>query len=139
MHGDLLVFTMLLAGVAASLWLVLWVWMPEKKAATVATVAPPAPRSSWMIEVHNRRGTVVERRVGTVDEVLDYVHTDDERYLQFNAEDLLEDGHVELRGLKGKVVEVSIETTGEEAIGLVGKVLTADRSSGEVEVLAEDC
>ena len=82
----------------------------------------------------DRNGAAIDNRMGWIDEVYDYVVEDGVHYLEFCAEDLLADGHADLRGLKGKMVEVDVPLADGAKCTFVGKVLEADRETGVIEI-----
>ncbi len=93
-----------------------------------------AKAKTWSMAVLNRRGAAVDHRFGLIEEVVDHFEDEDgTHYLQFNADDAIDEGHKELRGLKGKTVEVEADLDGTHC-SFTGKIVELDREMGEVEI-----
>ena len=93
-----------------------------------------AANDLWTITVLDRNGAAVDNRMGWVDEAYDHVVEDGVHYLEFAADDVLADGHAELRGLNGEMVEVDLPLADGTQCNFVGKIVGVDRETGVMEI-----
>ncbi len=140
--GLVVVGMVLLLGLLAYLWL--------SPAASKARSRPPQPDPmaadqsaggsaairNWCLTMLGPDGRFVENRTGTLDGEVDYViEADGTQCVEFCNDDFfLGDGHAELRGLKGKTVEVDLPLNDGARCHFVGKVVGVDLDAGCVEV-----